>query len=55
MAGIISTPCWCPQPLCLRHYEMELPRWAPGDGLHCFFCRPKTLTTVGEFVRWERL
>lgn len=53
--GIISTPCGCPQPLCVRHQEIESQIWFPGDAIHCFFCKPKTLDNGGEFVRWERL
>lgn len=56
-AGIISTPCRHDQPLCLAHYTRELPRWAPGDEIFCYYagCRPKTISDTGEFIRWERL
>jgi hypothetical protein len=53
MVGIIGTPCSCPQPLCLAHYERELPRWTPGDPIHCYPC-PWTVDNGGEFIRWER-
>jgi hypothetical protein len=55
MLGVISTPCGCPQPLCLPHYERERPRWKPGDGIHCYLCEPKTIDNGGEFVRWEKM
>lgn len=54
MAGIISTPCGCPQPLCLPHYERERPKWQPGDGIHCYLC-PMRVDNGGYFVRWEKL
>jgi hypothetical protein len=53
-AGIISTPCGCPQPVCVRHHKIEVVRWQPGDHLLCFFC-PKNLNDEGQFIRWERL
>lgn len=51
--GIIDTPCAHPQPLCLAHYERELPKWTPGDPIACHMCRPIALEDVGEFVCWE--
>lgn len=57
-AGIITTPCGHPQPLCLPHHEMEVPRWNPGDPLFCYMCKRKRQMTeedAGEFVRWERI
>lgn len=53
--GVISTPCGCPQPVCIPHHELESTRWKPGDAIHCYFCHPKTEENSGEFVRWERL
>src|SRR6478609_553001 len=53
MLGIISTPCACPQEVCLAHYEQERPRWAKGDHIHCYKC-PKTLDNGGRFIRWEK-
>ncbi|HYF71771.1 MAG TPA: hypothetical protein VD864_03065 [Nocardioides sp.] len=53
--GIITTPCGHPQPLCLRHYEVEAPRWMPGDSIFCWTCTPRSEEDQGTFVRWERL
>lgn len=53
MLGITSTPCGHPQPLCLSHYEQELPKWAPGDSIWCHLC-PKAVDNGGTFIRWEK-
>jgi hypothetical protein len=55
MLGVISTPCGCPQPLCLRDYDRERPLWEVGDDIWCYLCKPQTVDNCGTFIRWERL
>lgn len=52
--GIITTPCGCPQIVCMLHFEVELPRWQQYDGIHCAYC-PFTLDNGGVFIRWENI
>lgn len=54
MYGVISTPCGCPQPLCLPHYDREKPTWVYGDPIHCYNC-PIHADNGGRFIRWEKI